>query len=245
MAGLSDTQPEDIPDARAAQVHSLGVITRMVAEERIGIIFSGTDLATDETKIQLIVDAIQLATDSFNKIAENYILICSSLYHLSINLNAKEFATLRNHADTLFPFSRAQASMFRKIGEAITGEHPRLDAQHAPRDWTTAYQLATLSEEEFALARERGLVRRDLVRREIEAFRRQIRPRRMLTVEAALLEASGPVGAPSISAIRKDQRESEAELNMLTAQVQSMLGKLADINRRRRVLRDLLCSRSD
>ena len=135
--------------------------------------------------------------------------------------------------------------MFRKIGEAITGERPRLDAQHAPRDWTTAYQLATLSEDEFALAKERGLVRRDLVRRELEAFRRQIRPGRMLMVKASLVEPSGPVGAPSIGTIRREQRESKTELEVLTKEVQSMLNKLSDLNRRRRSLRDLLRSRAD
>ncbi len=245
MVGLSYGPVEDLPDPRAAQVRSLGIVARNVAEERIATLFSGTDLATNDTKVQLIVDAIQLATDSFNKIAENYILICISLYDLSAKLSRKEFATLRNHADSLFPFSRAHASMFRKIGEAVAGDRPRLDAKNAPRDWTTAYQLATLNEVEFALAMERGLVRRDVLRREVEAFRRQIRPARMVTVEASLAEYSGSAAGPSINEIRKERRDSEAELEALTHEVRSALSKLSDLNRRRRNLRELLRSRAD
>lgn len=243
MAGLSGAVVEDIPDARAVQVHDLGVVARSVAEERIARIFTGTNLATDETKIALIVEAVQLATDAFNKIAENYILICNSLYYLSTRLTPREFATIRQNAASLFPFSRAQASMFRKIGEAITGTHPRLDAQHAPRDWTTAYQLATLSDDEFAIAKERGLVRRDVVRREVEEFRRQIRPSRMTVVETALaMPRDADATVPSMSVIRREQRDNRAELEALTVEFQRTFTKLVELNRRRRDLRSLLAS---
>ncbi len=234
---------DDLPDQRAIQVRSLGVAAREAAEEQIGRIFTGTDLATDMTKVGLIVEAVQVAQDAFNKIAENYLAICTSLFQLSTRLTPREFAMLRANAESLFPFSKAQASMFRKIGEAVADS--RLDPAQVPRDWTTAYQLATLTEAEFALAQQRGLVRRDVVRREIDAFRREVRPGRLVTIEAKLAGDDVESPAPSMATLRRDRRERCAELDAVEAEQRQLLATLATLNKRRRALRDLLADDTD
>lgn len=71
------------------------------------------------------------------------------------------------------PFGRAVAHTLRTVALAV--QEGRLAKVELPRSYTTAYFLATLEPHHLALARERGLVRQDVPRSTIEAFRREIK----------------------------------------------------------------------
>jgi hypothetical protein len=71
------------------------------------------------------------------------------------------------------PFGRAVAHTLRTVAVAV--QDGRLGKIELPRSYTTAYFLATLEPHNLALARERGLVRQDVPRSTIEAFRRELR----------------------------------------------------------------------
>jgi hypothetical protein len=71
------------------------------------------------------------------------------------------------------PFGRAVAHTLRTVAVAV--QDGRLGKVELPRSYTTAYFLATLEPHNLALARERGLVRQDVPRSTIEAFRRELR----------------------------------------------------------------------
>lgn len=73
------------------------------------------------------------------------------------------------------PFGRAVAHTLRTVAVAVN--EGRLAKPELPRSYTTAYFLATLNPDHLALARERGLVRHDVPRSSVNAFRRELRGR--------------------------------------------------------------------
>lgn len=73
------------------------------------------------------------------------------------------------------PFGRAVAHTLRTVAVAVN--EGRLAKPELPRSYTTAYFLATLKPDHLALARERGLVRHDVPRSSVNAFRRELRGR--------------------------------------------------------------------
>ena len=71
------------------------------------------------------------------------------------------------------PFGRSVAHNLRTVAVAV--REGRLSRPELPRSYTTAYFLATLEPNHLALARERGLVRHDVPRSSLNAFRRELR----------------------------------------------------------------------
>jgi hypothetical protein len=70
------------------------------------------------------------------------------------------------------PFGKHVAFQLRSVAAAVDGG--RLLEEELPHSYATAYKLAILENEHLGLARERGLVRPAVTRREIESFRREI-----------------------------------------------------------------------
>lgn len=72
----------------------------------------------------------------------------------------------------LFPFSETVATQFRQIARAV--DEGRLPLQACPGSYGTAYQLALLTPRQLDIARERGLIRSDVSRNAIIAFRKEV-----------------------------------------------------------------------
>jgi hypothetical protein len=71
------------------------------------------------------------------------------------------------------PFGKNAAYKLRVVAEAIdTG---RLPSDFAPQDYSTCYLIASLKDEELAVARERNLVRPDVTRADLLAFKRSLK----------------------------------------------------------------------
>lgn len=71
------------------------------------------------------------------------------------------------------PFGRQVAFQLRTVAAAVDGG--KIEEEALPRSYSTAYSLVTLVPEHFALARDRNLIRYDVARSEVEAFRRELR----------------------------------------------------------------------
>lgn len=71
------------------------------------------------------------------------------------------------------PFGPQIAYQLRTVAEAVIQE--RLGTGELPRSYSTAFLLASLPPEKLALARERRLVRPDVLRRDIQSFRTEVR----------------------------------------------------------------------
>lgn len=119
------------------------------------------------------------------------------------------------------PFGRQVAFQLRTVATAVEGG--KIGEEVLPRSYSTAYSLVTLQPEHLALARDRNLVRHDVARSEIEAFRRELRcslstpawtaldeERRNLTKEVARLHRRITEIDAELAAQPRDSREQAA-----------------------------------
>ena len=91
-------------------------------------------------------------------------------------LNAKEMLPHGEYEKMIaseLPFGRAVAHNLRTVAVAV--REGRLSRPELPGSYTTAYFLATLKPNHLALARERGLVRHDVPRSAVNAFRQELK----------------------------------------------------------------------
>jgi len=112
------------------------------------------------------------------------------------------------------PFTPRTAHRLRTVAEAI--DVGTLPADRAPRDYTAAYVLARLDPAERHQAEAQGLVRADVSRREVEAFKRQIR-------------AITTVKAEALSSVDEAIRRLEARLAELDAERERVISRLAEL----------------
>lgn len=84
----------------------------------------------------------------------------------------------------LLPFGKGVAYQLRAIAVAV--DEGRLLEDEMPRSYATTYQLVSLPPSQFDLARKENLVRRDVLRREVEAFRIRLRGNNPLQDREAL-----------------------------------------------------------
>src|SRR5215212_1679255 len=96
----------------------------------------------------------------------------NSIIALENMLTKAEFTRLRHGTERLFPFSDATATQLRQIARAVDGG--RIPAEACPGSYGTAYQITLLTEPQLRAARERGLIRPDVTRREIMQLRREV-----------------------------------------------------------------------
>jgi hypothetical protein len=71
------------------------------------------------------------------------------------------------------PFGKGVAYQLRAVAVAV--DEGRLLEEEMPHSYATAYQLVSLPQSDFDLARKEHLVRPDVLRREVEAFRARVR----------------------------------------------------------------------
>lgn len=106
----------------------------------------------------------------------------------------------------LLPFGKGVAYQLRAIAVAV--DEGRLLEDEMPRSYATAYQLVSLPPSQFDLARKENLVRRDVLRREVEAFRIRLR-------------GSDPL---------QDRGTLQREKERLEAEAARIAGRLAEIS---------------
>ena len=83
------------------------------------------------------------------------------------------------------PFGKGVAYQLRAIAMAV--DDGRLLEGEMPRSYATTYQLVSLPPLDFDLARKENLVRRDVMRREVDAFRSKLRDKSVDVSQATLL----------------------------------------------------------
>lgn len=107
------------------------------------------------------------------------------------------------------PFGRQVAFQLRTVATAVDGG--KIEEEVLPRSYSTAYSLVTLLPEHLALARDRNLVRHDVARSEIEAFRRELRRSLSAPARAALDEERRNL-AKEIARLQRRIAEIDLEL---------------------------------
>ncbi len=84
------------------------------------------------------------------------------------------------------PFGKGVAYQLRAVATAV--DEGRVLEDELPYSYATAYQLVSLSVDHLALARSKNLVRRDVLRREIETFKANLNNRSEIDTEARLIQ---------------------------------------------------------
>ncbi|MDT8333884.1 hypothetical protein RQ831_22780 [Roseomonas gilardii] len=161
-----------ITDPRAVDLQSLGSEDPTVIEA-IREIFAGTSLPDNQVKVRRILRARSEIQKEWGDARDSFLAIGRALIALEFELTKAEFARLRQSTERLFPFSDATATQLRQIARAVDGGRIPVDA--CPGSYGTAYQIALLTEAQMRVARDRGLIRPDVTRREIMQLRREVR----------------------------------------------------------------------
>jgi hypothetical protein len=158
-------------DPRASELQALGA-DDPAAMEAIREVFAGTSLPDDQEKVRRILRARSEIQKEWGDARDSFLAIGRALIALENELTKVEFARLRHGSERLFPFSDATAAQLRQIARAVDGG--RIPADACPGSYGTAYQITLLTEPQLRIARERGLIRPDVTRREIMQLRREV-----------------------------------------------------------------------
>jgi hypothetical protein len=172
LAAEEDPAPEVVVvDPRAAELRSLGA-EDPAALQAIREVFAGTGLPDDQEKVRRILRTRGEIQKEWGDARDSFLAIGRALISLEAELTKAEFARLRHGTERLFPFSDATATQLRQIARAVDGG--RIPATACPGSYGTAYQITLLTEPQLRVARERGLIRPDVTRREIMQLRREV-----------------------------------------------------------------------
>jgi hypothetical protein len=215
-----------IVDPRAAELRSIGV-EDPAALEAIREVFAGTGLPDNQEKVRRILRARNEIQKEWGDARDSFLAIGRALLALEYDLTKAEFSRLRQGSERLFPFSDATATQLRQIARAV--DSGRIPAASCPGSYGTAYQITLLTEPQMQAARERGLIRPDVTRREIMQLRREVH------VINAEPEPSGRIDRTQLReerarlAERRDRLADElASLEHRIAQLDSLLSPVIE-----------------
>lgn len=126
------------------------------------------EILPPEGKPDSVADYVTTISRLYDEAEERFVQIGRHLIEAKARLQHGEWSKMV----ALLPFSHRTATMLMTAARAITNR--TIAPDRAPRSWANVYLLASMSEEERKLAEERDLIRPDVTRREILAFRRQV-----------------------------------------------------------------------
>lgn len=207
---IEDEVAPDIVDPRAHMLTERVIVDTNVMNA-IQDIFAGTSVATSDEKISKILAVRAEVNQNWSQARDSFLAIGRALLDLETVLSKSEYVKLRQGSERLFPFSDATATQLRRIAKAV--EEGVIPRDLCPGSYGTAYQITLLNERQLQLAKERGLIRPDVTRREIASLRKET---------VFLPEQTGRV---NIEALKEEYKR-------LMRQKQKLEDELATINNR-------------
>jgi hypothetical protein len=172
LATLNTDDFTDLQDQRAAH---LGTIAGPQDPDFLAVlesVFQGTGLMSNKRKAELLVRVHHEVDTEWRRASQSFVSIAKSMVELENTLSPEENRRLKRSTDRIFPFSDAIASKFRKIGRAVISG--TIDETLVPGSYTVAYQIAVMDAPTLEDAKRRNLVRPDVTREEIVAFRKEV-----------------------------------------------------------------------
>ena len=112
------------------------------------------------------------------------------------------------------PFGRIVAYQLRSVAEAVDSK--KLPEDRLPRSYATAYKLVSLSPLEYEEARKRDIIRADITRPEVEAFKRQLKTERLRALNR-------------VEFLRQEQANLRAEIARMTERLQVSQARLSEV----------------
>jgi len=216
------TEEEEVPvfDQRATEFAS-HIVVDVALLDSIREVFEGTPVATDDARLQQILDVRAEVQKNWSDARDSFLSIGRALLSLETILSKAEYQKLRYGTDRIFPFSDATATQFRQIARAV--DNGRIPYALCPGSYGTAYQITLLDDYQLKIANERNLIRPDVTRREISLLRREIKtqastPGRM---DRSILQEER-------NNLRKKQQRLQSELEQVTIRLSELESLLDD-----------------
>lgn len=211
----------ELPDRRSREIADLTTSDTNLLEI-IGQVFGGTELPNDPRKVRSILKLRGEVSEAWSHARDAFVEIGRALDAVDQELEPVEREALKRGFARLFPFSETVATQFRQIARAV--DDGRLPLRACPGSYGTAYQLALLTPGQLEVARARGLVRPDVSRNAVIAFRKEVQ------ADASRF----PRGL--------DPSKLRGELRKLEAERKRALDGLRVMRRRMREIKDLLAT---
>lgn len=221
MSVMEEDDSLSVSDNRAEML-----IERVVIDDNVMTtiedVFAGTSVISDTEKVSRILAVRAEVNQNWSQARDSFLAIGRALLDLENVLSKAEYIKLRQGSDRLFPFSDATATQLRRIAKAVSDGVIPLDA--CPGSYGTAYQITLLNEHQLRVAKERGLIRPDVTRREIVNLRKEtvIKP-----------EISGRV---DVNVLKEEYRKLllhreklESEMAAVDSKIQDIRGLLGDL----------------
>jgi hypothetical protein len=168
-----ETDPLNLPDLRSSRAVALVPEPDEGSLSLIKDVFSGTSLPSNTEKVQLVLRLRGEIRHHWGTARDAFLSIGRALRFAEEHLTPQEFLRLRKGSERLFPFSDSVATQLRKIAEAV--DSGRIPEFSCPGSYFNAYQLAVLQDDHLELAVQRNLVRPDVTRAEVLAFRAELK----------------------------------------------------------------------
>lgn len=160
------------PDARSDELRAIAVVQDPELITALEAVFEGTDVMRDQDKANMLVQARHEIHAEWIKVRQSFLAIGRALLSLQDRLTADEFRRLEQGADRVFPFSRTVLVQLRQVAAAVVSG--RINEKEMPGSYSVAYQLAAMDGPTMEIARARNIVRPNVTRTEIIAFRREV-----------------------------------------------------------------------
>ena len=187
----------------------------------INSVFGHTDLVRDRQKLSYVASLRASVGAEWQRAGKAFLRIGRLLLEAERKLNKAEYDSLIEGSGRFLPFGRTVAVQLRRVAQAVDSR--RLPEDRCPSAYSVAYSLVTLPDEHLRLADERNLIRPDVRREEVKAFR------------AELTRQSDPAAH-----VRVDLRDLEKEFENLRDQRRDLLQRALTARQRMRQIAALL-----
>ncbi|MBO1329444.1 hypothetical protein OQ496_13810 [Acetobacter suratthaniensis] len=202
------------------------LIERVVVDDNVMTaiedVFAGTSLVSDSEKVSRILAVRAEVNQNWSQARDSFLAIGRALLDLENVLSKAEYVKLRQGSERLFPFSDATATQLRRIAKAVADGVIPLEA--CPGSYGTAYQITLLNEYQLRVARERGLLRPDVTRREIASLRKETVTKQDVSgrVDVNLLK-------DEYRKLLRQREKLESEMAAVDSKIQDIRGLLGDL----------------
>jgi hypothetical protein len=236
-AGRVISLGEKINDALAVpDEQALGLRNLEVADENFVRAFeehfAGTDVLQNREKVRAATILRNSIKRGHEKQLDAIIEMGRALIRAERVFTRQEWDHLLAGGQRLIGLPKNTASMYRAIARDI--DAGRLPRDHCPESFSTAYILTTYEDWRLDAAKERGLLRPTVTRKEIEHFKR---------LPPAEIQAEGKGGRAGNGSGWQEEKEAtklEAEERDLCARERRLLDALAAVQGRLAAIRQQL-----
>jgi hypothetical protein len=161
-----------VAEPRTQLMHSIAVVQDPEVLSALEAVFQGTSVMSDQRKATTLVRVRNEVHIEWARARQSFVAIGKALLAAEDALSPEEFRQLSKNTGRVFPFSETTATQLRQVARAVVSG--RLAEDEMPGSYSVAYQIALMDPSTIEIARSRHLVRPDVTRTELIAFRREV-----------------------------------------------------------------------